>query len=81
MPTITPESALIKAAGDLKKASEGKIPQSLQTKEGVEQLMKIFKGYATKRTNRTAKTCAIREEAAEQRVSPDAKAPTNAAPE
>jgi len=81
MPTITPEAALLKAANDLKNAIEGIIPQSLHTKEGVEQLMKIFKGYATESTDHTAKTDAIREDAAEQRVSSNTEATTNTAPE
>ena len=55
MPTITPEAALLKAVDDLKNAIEGNIPPSLQTKEGVEKLMKIFKGYATESTDHTAK--------------------------
>ena len=41
IPTITPEAVSLKAAEYLKKAIEGNIPQFLQTKEGVKQLMKI----------------------------------------
>ena len=81
MPTITPEAALLKAVDDLKNAIEGKIPPSLQTKEGVKQLMKIFKGYATESTDHTAKTDTIREDAAEQRLSSNTETTADAAPE
>ena len=81
MPTVTPETALLKAAEDLKTAIKCNNPQSLQTKEGGNQLTKISRGYTTKPTDQSAKIDTVTEEAAAQRASSDTKTTANAAPE
>ena len=55
IPTVTPEAAVMKAAEDLNTTTKGNIPQSLQTKEGIKQLTKIFRGYAIKPTGPTTR--------------------------
>ena len=55
IPTVTLEAAVMKAAEDLNTTIKGNILQSLQTKEGIKQLTKIFKGYAIKPTDPTTR--------------------------
>ena len=43
MPTITPGDAVVNAAEDLKRALIENISQGIEAKQGIEQLMKIFK--------------------------------------